>query len=58
MVDDNGNVFSKFGEIDEEYLLKGKRVDVDSLVSFYGIIKDHTEFRGTKITQIGKILRY
>lgn len=55
MVDDEGNKFSKFGDIEREYLLKGGSISVGSRVSFHGIIKGHTEFRGEKITQIGKI---
>jgi len=55
MVDDQGNKFSKFGEIGYDYLIEGKRVEMGSKVSFYGQIKDHTEFNGEKITQIGKI---
>jgi superfamily I DNA/RNA helicase len=55
MVDDNGNSFSRFGEISEDFLIKGNRLDVGSQLRFYGSIKGHTEFNGKKITQIGKI---
>ena len=57
--DDSGNVFSKFGDIERRYV-KGPIVNngVGSKVEFYGIIKEHTEFNGLKITQIGKISQY
>jgi hypothetical protein len=59
MVDKNGNLFSKFGEISEDYLLgTDDKVEVNSRVSFYGIIKSHSEFKGSKITNLGKITQY
>jgi hypothetical protein len=52
-------LFSKFGEISEDFLLGvGDKVEVDSRVSFYGIIKSHSEFKGNKITNLGKITQY
>ena len=59
MVDKKGNLFSKFGEISEDFLLgPGLSVEIDSRVSFYGIIKSHGEFKGSKITNLGKITQY
>ena len=59
MVDKKGNLFSKFGEISEDFLLgPGLSVEIDSRVSFYGIIKSHSEFKGNKITNLGKITQY
>lgn len=59
MVDKNGNLFSKFGEISEDFLLgTDDKVEVNSRVSFYGIIKSHSEFKGNKITNLGKITQY
>jgi hypothetical protein len=59
MVDKKGNLFSKFGEISEDYLLgNGDEVEINSRVSFYGIIKSHSEFKGNKITNLGKITQY
>jgi superfamily I DNA/RNA helicase len=60
MVDDKGNVFSKFGDIKREFIVGSMsgEVDVNTNVSFYGIIKDHTEFRGSKITRLGKIMQH
>lgn len=59
MVDKKGNLFSKFGEISEDYLLgNGDEVEINSRVSFYGIIKGHSEFKGNKITNLGKITQY
>ena len=60
MVDKNGNVVTKFGEINPRFL-KNRRefvVDANSEVSFYAIIKSHGEFRGVKTTNIGKISKY
>lgn len=61
LVDDSGNIFSKFGEIDASYLdgsIRGNEVGINSKVSFYGIIKEHGEFRGNKINKLGKISHY
>jgi hypothetical protein len=59
MVDKKGNLFSKFGEISEDFLLGvGNKVEIDSRVSFYGIIKSHSEFKGNKVTYLGKITQY
>lgn len=59
MVDKKGNLISKFGEIDREYLISNEdSIEVGSRVSFYGLIKEHTTFKGNKITRLGKIMRY
>jgi DNA helicase-2/ATP-dependent DNA helicase PcrA len=59
MMDKEGNILSKFGEISDDYLIgRGDEVNVDSRVSFYGVIKSHSEFRGNKTTQLGKISQY
>jgi superfamily I DNA/RNA helicase len=60
LVDKNGNIFSKWGDISEEYLSTRhhQSVDVNSKVSFYAIIKDHSQFRGNKVTKLGKISHY
>ena len=60
MVDDKGNIISKFGEIKKEFVVGSMsgEVDVNTNLSFYGIIKDHTEFNGNKITRLGKIMQF
>ena len=61
LVDDSGNIFSKFGNIDASYLdgdIMGSEVTINSKVSFYGIIKEHMEYRGNKINKLGKISHY
>jgi superfamily I DNA/RNA helicase len=61
LVDDSGNIFSKFGDIDASYLdgsIRGSEVGINSKVSFYGIIKEHGEFRGNKVNKLGKISHY
>ena len=55
MIDNQGNKFSKFGEISREYLIEGNHVEVGAKIYVYGTIKGHTEFNGEKITQIGRI---
>jgi len=60
LVDKNGNMFCKFGNISDEYLTNNlqNRVAINSKVSFYGIIKEHSDFRGNKVTKLGKISQY
>lgn len=60
MVDDKGNIISKFGEIKREFIVGSMsgEVDINTNLSFYGIIKDHTEFNGNKITRLGKIMQH
>lgn len=60
LVDKNGNMFCKFGNISDEYLTNNLQnsVSINSKVSFYGIIKEHSEFRGNKVTKLGKISHY
>jgi hypothetical protein len=60
LVDKNGNVFSKWGDISEEYLSthQHQSVEINSKVSFYAMIKDHGQFRGNKVTKLGKISHY
>ena len=59
MVDNKGNLISRFGDIDREYLISGEdNIEIGSRVSFYGLIKEHTTFKGNKITRLGKIMRY
>lgn len=60
MVDDKGNIISKFGEIRREFIVGSMsgEVDINTNLSFYGIIKDHTEFNGNKITRLGKIMQH
>ena len=56
MIDKDSNKFSKFGEIDREFLIgNNNKIDVGSKVYFCGQIRAHTEFNGEKITQIGRI---
>jgi superfamily I DNA/RNA helicase len=59
MVDNKGNIVSRFGEIKKDYLISDEDdVEVGSRVSFYGLIKEHTSFKGNKITRLGKIMKY
>jgi hypothetical protein len=59
MLDKDGNRFSKFGSI-PDYLFDddGKKDEVGTTISFYGIIKDHKVFKGENITGIGKMGKY
>jgi hypothetical protein len=59
MIDDNGNVFFKWGEIKPKFL-KNRReyiVDVNSELKFDGIIAGHEEYKGLKKTKIGKMFK-
>jgi hypothetical protein len=61
LTDGDGNIFCKFGEIDSGYLdgdITHNQVGVNSLVSFYALIKEHSEFKGNKVTKLGKISHY
>jgi superfamily I DNA/RNA helicase len=59
MVDDNGNLFSKFGSIPDRFAFPNHaEVEVGTIVQFNGTIKDHKEFRGIKTTIISTISKY
>ena len=56
MVDEKGNIFTKFGNIPERFLVSNHfNVDIGSVVKFYATIKAHKEFRGTKTNVISTI---
>lgn len=55
MEDQNGNVFEKWGFINERFLKKGEEVEVGSVVSFKGMIKQHKEYHGEKATVISSL---
>jgi hypothetical protein len=58
MVDIDNNLVSKFGEIKTYFITNGRTtVDVGTEVSFVGVVKEHSEFRGNKITRLGKITK-
>jgi len=58
MVDDKGNLFSKFGDIPERFLISNHaEVEVGSIVEFNATIKAHKEFKGTKTNVISTISR-
>lgn len=59
MVDDNGNLFSKFGSIPDRFVVSNHDdIEVGTIVQFNGTIKDHKEFRGVKTTIISTISKY
>jgi DNA helicase-2/ATP-dependent DNA helicase PcrA len=56
LIDDDGNLFSKNGEIKKMYIvgsIKGKEVNINTKVSFFSSIKEHTEFNGNKYNKLG-----
>jgi superfamily I DNA/RNA helicase len=58
MVDEHGNLFSKFGDIPERFLISNHaEVEVGSIVEFNATIKAHKEFKGTKTNVISTISR-
>jgi superfamily I DNA/RNA helicase len=59
LVDSNGNILYKFGEIDKKYF--NNRIVINKIgekVSFYGIISAHETFNSENVTKIGKISQY
>jgi len=58
MVDKQGNLFSKFGNIPDRFLISN-HLDVEegSIVKFYATIKAHKDFKGTKTNVISTIAR-
>jgi ATP-dependent exoDNAse (exonuclease V) beta subunit len=58
MVDDKGNLFSKFNQIPERFLISNHaEVEVGSIVEFNATIKAHKEFKGVKTNVISTISR-
>jgi hypothetical protein len=55
MMDRNGNIFTKFGNIKDDFLIKGEKVDIDSTIGGFGVITDHVEYKGSKINRLGRI---
>ena len=56
MVDEKGNIFSKFGNIPDRFLVSNHLIiEVGSIVKFNATIKAHKEFRGTKTNVISTI---
>ncbi len=56
MVDNDGNIFTKFGSIHERFLVSNhSEIEVGSIVIFLGTIKQHSEFRGVKTNVISTI---
>lgn len=54
MKDDNGNVFTKFGDINSKYITSNHRTITNGAkVNLMGVVKTHNEFRGVKSTLIG-----
>jgi superfamily I DNA/RNA helicase len=56
MVDDKGNLFSKFGDIPQRFIISNNaEVEVGSIVEFNATIKAHKEFKGIKTNVISTI---
>ena len=56
MVDDKGNLFSKFGDIPQRFLISNHaEVEIGSIVEFNATIKAHKEFKGTKTNVISTL---
>jgi hypothetical protein len=56
MVDDKGNLFSKFGDIPQRFIISNhSEVEVGSIVEFNATIKAHKEFKGIKTNVIKTI---
>jgi hypothetical protein len=56
MTDSNGNIFTKFGQIAERFLVSNhSEIEIGSIVEFNATIKQHSEFRGVKTNVISTI---
>ena len=56
--DEKGNLFTKFGTINERFITKEstiKNVEVDAIVSFTAEIKKHDVYNGTNQTVLGRL---
>jgi hypothetical protein len=58
MVDANNNQITKFGKINERYLVSGKTIAVGSVLKFKAEVKKQEEFRGKKQTTIGRVSKF
>ncbi len=58
LVDDKGNLFSKFGNIPDRFLIEGyDTIQEGSIVRFSATIKAHKEFKGVKTNVISTIAK-
>lgn len=57
MVDSDGNIYTKFGKINENYVNTDK-IKEGSIVKVTAEVKKHNEFRGKKETLLGRISKY
>jgi hypothetical protein len=58
LIDDDGNIFTKWKEIDSSYIvgnIKGRSVEVNTRVSFFSKVTEHKEFNGNKVNKLGDI---
>lgn len=58
LLDENGNVYTKFGTINKRFIVKDspiKNIEPGAIVSFTAEIKKHDTFRDTKQTIIGRL---
>jgi hypothetical protein len=53
--DENGNQFTRFGDIPEKFLVSGNEVIVGSVVSFTAEIKKHDTYNNNKQTVLGRL---
>ncbi len=58
MVDVNNNSVTKFGKINERYLVSGNTIAVGSVLKFKAEVKKQEEFRGKKQTTIGRVSKF
>lgn len=59
LVDSEGNIFYKFGDIDKKFYENRFAINkIGEKVSFYGIISGHETFNSENVTKIGKISQH
>ena len=59
MKDDKGNLFSKFGQINDRFIVSDhEEVEIGSKVKFRATIKQHREFNDEKINVISTLAKF
>jgi hypothetical protein len=55
--DENGNQYTRFGDIPKKFLVSGEEVIVGSVVSFTAEIKKHDTYNNNKQTVLGRLFK-
>ena len=58
IVDNEGNIYSKFGEINKRYTLNNEEIGVGSLVKFTAVVNKHNVYNNVNETVLGRISKF